>query len=109
MRDLGYKRTPTTAMYRIDMGEGYVYDVPVQIIADDRDANYADDEEDTIGFILNGSLDEYNIKDWATNNMNWDDVKQYATRVEVAHTVDHQDGWVNGSREVIGLGKAVRK
>ncbi len=104
MKDLGYKRTPTDAWYHVTMGDGSEWRVPVQAIVDNRDENYAHDEEDSIGFIRDGSLDSGNIDDWATNNMNWSDVQEYAERVESKplSPPDYEDGWVNGDKRIEG-------
>ncbi len=78
-------------------------DVPVQAIADDRDDNYRDEEEDTIGFIREGSLDNYEITDWAANNMNWDEVQEFAVQVHSkTKPNNYQEGWMNGEKEIIG-------
>ena len=101
MKDLGYKRTPTDWVLRVEMEQG-VWEVPAQIVADDRDRNYADEKEDTIGFIAAGTLDEYELLDWASNNMNWRDVADYATRVsKEIKKEDRQDGWVNGEKSIV--------
>lgn len=103
MKDFGYKRTPTEAMYQTTMEDGSVWAVPVQVIVDSRDEHYKEDEEDTIGFIRNGSLDEYEIRDWAGNNMNWSDVKEWAVKLATPNKkVDFQEGWTNGEHEVVG-------
>lgn len=103
MKDLGYKRTPTTAVFRVEMEDGSKWDVPVQAIADSRDENYKDEAEDTVGSIRRGRLDGYEINDWAGNNMNWSDVKDYAVRAEVKpKKIDWEDGWANGEKEIIG-------
>lgn len=103
MKDLGYTRTPTTAIYRVEMEDGSKWDVPVQVIADSRDENYQDDEEDTIGSIRNGGLDEFEITDWAGNNMYWSDVKDYAVRAEVKpKKINWEEGWSNGEKEIVG-------
>lgn len=103
MKDLGYKRTPTSAVYRVEMDDGSKWDVPVQVIADSRDENYREDEEDTVGFIRAGSLSAAEIQDWAGNNMNWSDVAEYATRAVVPpKKVDWEDGWANGEKEIVG-------
>ena len=105
MKDLGYKRTPTNAMMRVQMTDGSWWAVPVQVIADNRDEYYANEQEDTIGFILDESLDEYEIKDWAANNMNWEDVSTYAAKVldPPPSFVDFDEGWSNGEKEIVGL------
>lgn len=103
MKDLGYTRTPTSAMYRVTMEDGSLWDVPLQAIADSRDEHYQEDEEDTIGFIRSGSLPQYEIRDWAGNNMNWEDISDYAVRTEVApKKIDWQEGWVSGEKEIVG-------
>ena len=102
MKDLGYSRTPTTAMLRVEMPDG-VWEIPVQVIADSRDAYYADEQEDTIGFIRNNSLDNFEIYDWANNNMNWSDVSEYAFKVSTPTVqVDYEEGWNNGSKSIVG-------
>lgn len=45
--------------------------------------------------------DEYAIRDWASNNMNWSDVKNHAVCVEFPDdNVDYDDGWCNGAYEI---------
>ena len=103
MKDLGYERTSTDAKYHVTMPDGSVWAVPVQVIADDRDTHYRDEAEDTIGFIRAGELDEYEIKDWAANNMNWSDVKAAAVPVPGSRKLpDYQEGWVNGKKQIVG-------
>lgn len=101
-KDLGYPREATSAMFRVTMPDGSRWDVPVQAIADSRDENYQDDKEDTIAFIRAKSLGRGEIEDWAVNNMNWDDVKEYATQAVKPEEPDLQDGWVNGEKEIVG-------
>lgn len=43
--------------------------------------------------------DDYEIHDWASNNMNWDEVKAHAIQVKAAD-VDFQEGWVNGEYSI---------
>jgi len=103
MKDLGYPRTPTSAKYRVEMPDGSLWEVPVQVIADSRDEHYSDEGEDTIGFIRGDGLGKFEIQDWAGNNMNWSDVKQYATQVFPApKKIDWNDGWANGEHTVVG-------
>ena len=87
---------------RIVMPDGTEWDVPASVIAEnkarwyaeDKGSNYQDKYDDTI-------VSEDKIIDWATNNMNWEDVERIATKVEVPITVDYQDGWVNGEKKVL--------
>ena len=42
-KDLGYPRSTTTAMFRVQMEDMTKWDVPVQIIADSRDDHYREE------------------------------------------------------------------
>lgn len=78
--DLGYFRAPTDAIMHIDV-DGETWGIPIQLIVDSRDTYYREDKEDTIGFIRKGSLTRFEIEDWVSNNMDWKDVEEYATRL----------------------------
>ena len=103
MKDLGYPRTPTTAVLRVEMGDGSRWDVPAQVIVDDRDAHYSDEREDTVLYIREGSMPAVEIREWGTSNMNWSDVVAF-TRPAPPRVVkiDWEDGWVNGEKEIVG-------
>ena len=85
------------------MPDGTRYDVPAKVIAEDRAKYYAENDPDTT---YNEEYeytmqDDYELKDWAANNMNWKDVKNVAKKVEEEIDVDFQEGWVNGDKEVV--------
>jgi hypothetical protein len=101
-KDLGYPRASTGARYCLEMSDGTKWDLPVQIIADNRDEHYADEKEDTIKFIREGSLDQGEIADWAQNNMNWSDVKPYARMVGAASGLDYAEDWSNADYTITG-------
>lgn len=90
------------------MSDGSRWGVPVKLIAMDRAKVYAEDFggdversliEDTQPFFA----DDFEIYDWAANNMNWEDVAADATRLPdaAAHPSDYQECWVNGEKELI--------
>ena len=91
----------------VTMPNGERWAVPVRVIAENRAKEYAHEfigdearslKEDTLPLF---DEDEYEIKDWAANNMNWRDVKPYAKKLPVAaQVVDYEDGWVNGEKEI---------
>lgn len=92
--------------YVTTMPDGSKWAVPVSIIAADRAKYYAHEfggdidkslKEDT-GPLFDA--DEFEIEDWAQNNMDWDDVKTSAVRVEDS-ACDYQDGWTNGEHEIL--------
>lgn len=103
MKDLGYKRVPTPAAFRVQMPDSSYWRVPVQCIVDSRDEHYKEDQEDTVKSIRDGSLSDYEIYDWAGNNMNWSDVADYAEKVDApVKKIDWEEGWSNGDKEIVG-------
>lgn len=103
-----YKRTPAPegAGIEVEFSNGERWFVPAQVVADDRDANYAADGEDTIGFILRGSLHPYDLYDWATGNMNWEDVQHAAMRLpDTVKTIDREEEWCNCEKMTVGFKK----
>ena len=95
---------------RVTMGDGSKWDVPARPIAEARARCYAKSDtgkESGSEFdkVFKEELeitleDTFLIEDWASNNMNWSDVKDVAEKVSVME-VDFQEGWVNGDKEVI--------
>ncbi len=90
----------------VTMPDGSVWAVPVKIIAENRAKYYA--KHDGISF--EESLkdteecfeeDNYQIEDWAANNMDWKDVRDFAKQIDRAERVDFQEGWVNGHKAVV--------
>ena len=93
--------------YRVTMSDGSVWELPVLQIAANRATYYADKDgvsfsesfdDDTVP-LFEG--DDFEIIDWATNNMNWSDIELYATRVELPPTPDYEEGWVNGEHQIV--------
>ena len=96
-----------TKYLRTTMPDGSKWDVPVDVIARDRATYYADEfgndiekslSEDTLPLF---NQDPFEIEDWAKNSMNWEDVAEFAKRVENPPGVDFNEGWVNGEKKVI--------
>lgn len=92
--------------YVTTMRNGQKWAIPVERIAFNRAHYYAK----KFGISFDESLkertlplfesDEFEIEDWATNNMDWSDVKKYAKLISDPEDC-FQDGWVNGEHEVI--------
>lgn len=95
---------------RVTMPDGSKYDVPAKLIAEDRakyyakldsergDADYDEAYRNEFDFTMEN---DFELKDWAANNMNWDDVKDHAVKVEEVVEVDFQEGWVNGPKDIV--------
>lgn len=92
---------------RVDMPDGSKWDVPVEVIARNRAEHYKSEfgndvekslTEDTMPLFDN---DDYEIEDWAANNMNWSDVEIVAIIIDIPPPeTDYQEGWVNGQKEI---------
>lgn len=88
---------------RVTMPDGSRWDVPVMLIVNNRAKLYAETDPEIsfdkeVTYALN---DEYEILDWASNNMDWKDVVLQAQIVNEDRKVDYQEGWINGNQEII--------
>jgi len=88
---------------RVTMPDGSRYDVPARIIAENRAEYYAENDPDTnykdeLDFALQ---DDCELRDWASDNMDWAFVKDRAVKVEEEVEVDFQEGWLNGDQEIV--------
>jgi hypothetical protein len=103
----------TEKYLEVIMPDGSKWDIPAKIIAENRAKYYAEHDTDKtsgeefdkvfkeeVELLLNDPDGEDVIIDWAANNMNWSDVKDFAVKVSDME-VDYQEGWVNGDKEVI--------
>ena len=91
--------------YRVTMPNQSIWEVPVSVIALDHAKYYAGVDEISVekSYDLTAELfldDDYEVEDWAKNNMNWEDVSDEAVCVESPET-DFQEGWMNGDVEVV--------
>lgn len=92
---------------RVKFSDGSQYDVPVQVIAANMAEYYAHRHEgDTEAALKEDVLpllesSDYEVEDWAKNNMNWDDVKASAIRVAEPSPPDYDDEWCNAEMDVV--------
>src|SRR5690554_4848301 len=91
----------------IQMPDGSWWAVPVEAIARHRAKHYAYEfggdieqslAEDTVPLFEAG---DYEVEDWAANDMNWSDVAALAEIHEPAGEVDFQEGWMNGDKKIV--------
>ena len=84
----------------VEMPDLSVCRVPTQIIADAQTDYYVeqcgeDREKAKAETELLFTENEDEIEYWASENMDWDEVKSHAVRVSDGN-VDYRDGWING-------------
>ena len=103
--DFEYQQLRNKA-YIVTMPDESRWSIPVAVIAFDRAKHYREEFNNSIQESLNEDTiplfnsDKYEIHDWASNNMNWEDVREYATQEVGAIACDYQEGWVNGDYEL---------
>jgi len=108
---------------RVTMPDLSKWDIPADFIAKARAEYYADREvEDCTRTLGTGQVvppllwsktfqeeckitmeDDYELKDWLSDNMNWDDVKDAAEKISEIKLTDEdlQEGIINGEKEII--------
>lgn len=95
---------------RVTMNDGSRWDIPAEVIAKDRSEYYAkrdaDNGEGEYNLLYDEEMDyilsnDDELKDWASNNMNWSEVKEHAKKVEEPSDIDWEDGWCNGNKKVV--------
>ena len=88
--------------YSVTMGNGDVYGIPAEVIAENyarfyEKINDESFEENVETMMFWFDTNDFEFADWAKNNMDWDDVKDQAVLLGQADIpVDFQEGWVNG-------------
>lgn len=96
--------------YEIEMRDGSVWAMPVEVIARHRAEHYKDEFGDDVERSLEEDTwplfeeNDYEVSDWAVNNMDWDDVVDHAKQIskpEPLTPYDFQEGWMNGNKEVV--------
>jgi len=93
----------------VTMPSGARFSVPVSAIANSRAAYYAQVDNISLEDSLNEDTipefaDDFEIKDWAANNMDWtdvSDVSELLSGIKDADDGEHlQEGWMNGDKRV---------
>ena len=86
----------------VEMPDGSKWGVPVELIARNRATHYASEfggdverslAEDTLPMFEES---DYEISDWAKNQMNWSDFDGHQVKVSDAPTPDFQEAWLSG-------------
>ena len=88
----------------VTMPDNSIWSIPTRLIAENRNDYYlkvrgenaADVEAETEKLFA----DDYEVIDWAVNNMDWSDVADEAVLAKRAKT-DYQEGWLEGDKELI--------
>lgn len=91
----------------VEQEDGSKWAVPVDMIARNRAKHYAHEfggdveaslAEDTLPLF---ESDEYEIQDWAVNNMNWSDFDGHQFKVEGAAPQNFERAWMDGAKDFV--------
>lgn len=95
------------ATYRIRIDQ-FVFDIPLSVIANHHANEHKQEYGGDVGLTLREytyplfNCDRKEIEEWAKGNMSWEDVKAHVVLVELVNPQNLlQEGWMNGSVEVI--------
>ena len=91
----------------IKMPDGSTWAVPTEIVARNRAEAYANEfRGDVEQSLLKDTIplfesDQYEIQDWAENNMYWDDFGDQKVKVFDAKEIDFEEGLTNGDKKFV--------
>ena len=99
---------------RVRFSNGEEYDIPAEFIARERaeyyvtrDIDRGDTKEEDCKKEIQAEIefalkDDSEIVDWAFNNMDWEDVKEVAQKVEVEpEKINYEREWCNIDHDII--------
>lgn len=94
--------------YIVTMSDGSVWAIPIEVIAKhkaksdfERSVQDYEDYEECLSDVKSlFDNNPYEVCDWASNNMNWDEVQSYAKMIKSPDPSDYQEDWVNGEWKI---------
>ncbi len=91
---------------KVRFPNGDLFVVPARVIAEDRAKYYSTVDGYDKGSneweaeVQNALNDEFEIYDWAGNNMDWADLVPYAKKIEDLTDLDYEDEWSEAKLEI---------
>lgn len=82
----------------ITFPNGEAYTVAAEVVATDRVKYFASEDGFTEGSkewnnSMEAAMDDYNLEDWAVNNMDWKDLKPYAVKLRDPDPPNYERMW----------------
>ena len=93
----------------VTQADGSEWGVPVEMIALNRATHYASEFDGDVERSLNEDTlplfesDSFEVKDWASNNMNWDEFGGHQIKLKDADSGNFQEAWMNGEKRIVTL------
>lgn len=91
---------------RVKFSDNSEWEIPVEVIARDRATHYCSVDQCPFNNSLQETWelfadDNFEIIDWACNNMNWRHVEKSARLVESEYQVDFESEWCDAHKEIV--------
>lgn len=92
---------------KVRFANGDLFAIPARIIAENRANYYADLDGYDLGSneweaeVITALKEEFEIEDWAGNNMDWKDLEPYAQRINENIEFDYNDQYPDADIELI--------
>ena len=86
----------------VEMSDKTQWAIPAILIAKNRAKHYKHEHENAYAEEVEYAMsDEYEITDWAANNMDWEDVWRHAIRLKTSPPeVNYHKDWINAPKSV---------
>ncbi len=85
----------------VEMSDKTRWAIPAILIAKNRAEHYRHESENAYDEEVEYAMsDEYEITDWAGNNMDWKDVCSHAIQIEALSMINYHRDWVNAPKSV---------
>lgn len=88
---------------RVSFSDGSQYDIPVRVILINASEYYHRKDPDYPQDQFGHDWSDFEIGDWATNNMNWCEVAPHAVQVKPPDKRDMDELWSNADTEVVTI------
>jgi hypothetical protein len=93
---------------QVTFSDGSKWEVPARVIAENRADYYATEvdgqpkgSKEWLEEVRTTLSDDYDIRDWALNNMNWSDLAPHARRVAPPPQQNYEEQWGSAELEVV--------
>jgi len=85
---------------RISLPNKEVFELKAEVVALERTKYYADVDGFTRGSRewdeeFENSMEDYELTDWLSNNMNWEDIESHLTKVEMQIDYLYKQKWTS--------------
>lgn len=87
---------------RVYMPDGTVWDIAASFIAHNKADYYQSRGGSWTAEYQEAMKDQQALLEWASNNIRWDDIREYAEKVDVGGShPNYEVGWLVGEKEVV--------